>query len=102
MFDIGFGELVLIFIVALVVLGPQRLPLVVHSVARFIRTARQMANGVQVELARELKMQEQKSGNPVSGADRAIYSEPVDERRRSAASQPVADQMPPDCDDKSQ
>ncbi|WP_159217753.1 Sec-independent protein translocase protein TatB, partial [Klebsiella pneumoniae] len=34
MFDIGFWELVLIAIVALVVLGPERLPHAIRSVAK--------------------------------------------------------------------
>lgn len=58
MFDISFGELVLVFVVALVVLGPERLPHAIRSVTRFIRAARQMANGVKNELTRELEIQE--------------------------------------------
>ncbi|XPE60865.1 Sec-independent protein translocase protein TatB [Shigella flexneri] len=33
MFDIGFSELLLVFIIGLVVLGPQRLPVAVKTVA---------------------------------------------------------------------
>ncbi|EGQ9935398.1 twin-arginine translocase subunit TatB, partial [Vibrio vulnificus] len=39
MFDIGFWELVLIFVVGLVVLGPERLPHAIRSVARFVGAA---------------------------------------------------------------
>ncbi|SHO55513.1 Sec-independent protein translocase protein TatB [Vibrio quintilis] len=56
MFDIGFWELVLIFVVALVVLGPERMPSAIRSVGRFVRTARQMANSVKDELNRELEL----------------------------------------------
>ncbi|WP_278182818.1 Sec-independent protein translocase protein TatB [Vibrio misgurnus] len=58
MFDVGFWELVLIAIVALVVLGPERLPHAIRSVAKFVSTAKSMANSVKDELARELKVQE--------------------------------------------
>lgn len=58
MFDIGFWELVLIFVVGLVVLGPERLPHAIRSVARFVGAARNMANSVKDELAHELKVQE--------------------------------------------
>lgn len=58
MFDIGFWELVLIAIVGLVVLGPERLPVAIRTVARFIHSARAMANGVKDELSHELKIQE--------------------------------------------
>lgn len=58
MFDIGFSELVLIFIVGLVVLGPQRLPIAIKTVMGWIRTIRGLAASVQNELAQELKLQE--------------------------------------------
>lgn len=58
MFDIGFGELVLISVIALVVLGPERLPTAIRSVSKFIRTAKAMANNVKDELSQELKIQE--------------------------------------------
>lgn len=58
MFDIGFGELVLISVIALVVLGPERLPTAIRSVSKFIRTAKTMANNVKDELSQELKIQE--------------------------------------------
>jgi sec-independent protein translocase protein TatB len=57
-FDIGFWELVLISVVGLVVLGPERLPVAIRSVARFIHSAKTMANGVKDELSHELKIQE--------------------------------------------
>lgn len=58
MFDIGFWELVLIGIIALVVLGPERLPTAIRSVSKFVRTAKTMANNVKDELSQELKLQE--------------------------------------------
>lgn len=58
MFDIGFGELLLVFVIALVVLGPERLPVAVRTVAGWIRTLRSLASTVQNELAQEMKLQE--------------------------------------------
>lgn len=58
MFDIGFGELLLVFVIGLVVLGPQRLPVAVRTVAGWVRALRSLATTVQNELAQELKMQE--------------------------------------------
>ncbi len=58
MFDIGFWELVLISVVGLVVLGPERLPHAIRSVSRFIGAAKSMANSVKDELSHELKVQE--------------------------------------------
>lgn len=58
MFDIGFAELMLIFIVGLVVLGPQRMPVAIRTVMGWVRTVRGLAHSVQTELAQELKLQE--------------------------------------------
>lgn len=58
MFDIGFWELVLISVVGLVVLGPERLPVAIRSVSRFVGAAKSMANNVKDELSHELKVQE--------------------------------------------
>lgn len=58
MFDIGFGELALIFVIGLVVLGPERLPVAVRTVVGWIKALRSMAATVQNELSQELKLQE--------------------------------------------
>lgn len=58
MFDIGFGELILVLVIGLVVLGPERLPVAVKTVAGWIRVMRSMAANVQNELTQELKLQE--------------------------------------------
>ena len=58
MFDIGFGELLLVFVIGLIVLGPQRLPVAVKTVVGWVRALRSLASTVQNELAQELKLQE--------------------------------------------
>ncbi|HGJ5855165.1 Sec-independent protein translocase protein TatB [Arsenophonus nasoniae] len=58
MLDIGFSELLLVMIIGLVVLGPERLPIAVKTVAGWIRALRSLAANVQHELSQELKLQE--------------------------------------------
>ncbi|MFQ2196231.1 Sec-independent protein translocase protein TatB [Aeromonas jandaei] len=58
MFDIGFWELVVIAVVALVVLGPERLPSAIRTTTHWIRLIRSTANSVKAELEQELKLQE--------------------------------------------
>lgn len=58
MFDISFGELLVVFVLGLIVLGPQRLPVAVKTVAGWVRALRSLASSVQNELAHELKLQE--------------------------------------------
>lgn len=58
MFDIGFGELMLVMVIGLVALGPERLPVAVKTIAGWVRTLRSLASTVQNELTQELKLQE--------------------------------------------
>ncbi|MGU5848392.1 Sec-independent protein translocase protein TatB [Aeromonas hydrophila] len=58
MFDIGFWELVVIGVVALVVLGPERLPVAIRTASHWIRLIRSTANSVKAELEQELKLQD--------------------------------------------
>lgn len=61
MFDIGWQELLLIGVVALIVVGPKDLPHVLRAVARFTQKARAMSREFQnglAELAREAELDE--------------------------------------------
>lgn len=74
MFDIGFSELVLVFVIGLVVLGPQRLPVAVRTVMGWIRALGSLATSVQNELAQELKLQELQDGLKKSSRPAKITS----------------------------
>lgn len=58
MFDIGFWELLLIAVIGLVVLGPERLPVAIRSVRYWLKTIRSFGEGVKNELSEELRIQE--------------------------------------------
>lgn len=58
MFDIGFSELILVGVVALLVFGPERLPRVAREAGLWIRKARSMAASVKAEIDHELQIQE--------------------------------------------
>ncbi|RBD66289.1 twin-arginine translocase subunit TatB, partial [Xanthomonas oryzae pv. oryzae] len=60
MFDIGVGELTLIAVVALVVLGPERLPKAARFAGLWVRRARMQWDSVKQELERELEAEELK------------------------------------------
>jgi len=57
-FDIGFSELLLIAVVALVVLGPERLPKAARFAGLWVRRARNQWDSVKQELERELQAEE--------------------------------------------
>ena len=58
MFDIGFWELMIIAVIGLVVLGPERLPTAIRTVRHWVKTVRQFSSSVQAELKEELRIQE--------------------------------------------
>jgi sec-independent protein translocase protein TatB len=60
MFDIGFSEIALIAVVALLVLGPERLPKVARTVGALVRRARSSWQNVRSEIERELAAEDLK------------------------------------------
>ena len=60
MFDIGFSELLVIAVVALLVLGPERLPKAARFAGLWVRRARAQWYSVRSELERELASDELK------------------------------------------
>ena len=73
MFDIGFGELFLCFVVALVVLGPERLPKVARLAGRWTGQARAYMRNLSTELERETHAAEIKK--QLEEANRAARAE---------------------------
>ena len=60
MFDIGFWELFLILILALLVVGPERLPKAARTVGYWFGKARRYVEGVKEEVASEFDVNELK------------------------------------------
>lgn len=58
MFEIGFSELALIAFVALIVLGPERLPSAARTVGSLLRRARSSWTSLRDEIERELAIKE--------------------------------------------
>ncbi len=60
MFDVGFWELAVISVVALLVLGPERLPRAVRTTGLWISKARRTVTTMKAEIERELDVEEMK------------------------------------------
>ena len=58
MFDIGFSELLLIAVVALVVLGPERLPKVARTLGHLFGRAQRYVADVKAEINKEVALDE--------------------------------------------
>jgi len=60
MFDIGFWELIFILVIALLVVGPERLPRVARTVGLWLGKARGLIASVKADIDRELAAEELK------------------------------------------
>lgn len=58
MFDIGFSELLLIGIVTLIVVGPERLPKVARTLGLLFGRVQRYVSEVKTDISRELKLEE--------------------------------------------
>ena len=63
MFDIGFWELLILFGLGLVVLGPERLPRVAVQVGNWAGQARRMARSLTAQMRAELDLDQQIGGS---------------------------------------
>lgn len=64
MFDIGFMELVLVSVIGLLVLGPQRLPKVAAEIGKWVGRARRTATQLRRQLEREVELADLESPPP--------------------------------------
>jgi sec-independent protein translocase protein TatB len=60
MFDIGFSELVVIALVALIVIGPERLPRVARTAGALLGRFQRYVNDVKSEVRREMELEDLK------------------------------------------
>jgi sec-independent protein translocase protein TatB len=72
MFDVGFFELMLIGVVALLVVGPERLPKLARTAGMWLGRGRRFVSSVKDDIDREIKadelrqiLEKQKQNNPL-------------------------------------
>ena len=58
MFDIGFSELMVIAVVALIVIGPERLPKVARTLGHLFGRMQRYVNDVKADISREIELDE--------------------------------------------
>ena len=103
MFDIGFSELLVIGIVALIVIGPQRLPQVARTLGHLFGRMQRYVNDVKADIAREMEMAElkklQTTIEDAAGVFQSSVSKEVNEaeselNKLAQAAQPEASSEP--------
>jgi|SRR6267142_2017916 len=58
MFDVGFSELMVIAVVALIVIGPERLPRVARTMGHLFGRLQRYVNDVKADINREMELEE--------------------------------------------
>ena len=110
MFDIGFFEIVLIFIVTLLVVGPEKLPRVARTAGLWLGKLRGFVTSVKADIDREIASDELRkalqrqaavpeleelidevTGKPLAAAERNAVTEPA---TQAAAEKPPAISKP--------
>lgn len=90
MFDIGFSELMVIGIVALLVIGPEKLPKVARTLGHLLGRAQRYVNDVKSDINREMQLDElKKLQTQVTDSARTLESsvrEEIDSARSAVAS----------------
>ncbi len=88
MFDIGFSELCLVAVIALLVVGPKRLPETVRAWGRWTARARQALETLRQEVEQELDLEEVRRIGEEYRRDQAQAGDQAPPRSSPAASRP--------------
>jgi sec-independent protein translocase protein TatB len=95
MLDIGFSEILLIFALALVVLGPEKLPRVAAQVGRWIGRARGMARQFREQLEEEVNLEEARKTRPPAVTPPPAPPLPLDSTPEASTTPSTAPVSPP-------
>ena len=103
MFDIGFSELLVIGVVALIVIGPQKLPRVARTVGHLVSRLQRYVADVKADINREIELEElrkmrdsmhqaasemQKAASDVQSSVDSELSKTADELNKAVAGTP--------------
>lgn len=100
MFEVGFTEIVLILGLALLVLGPEKLPGLAEKVGRWTGRARAMARQLRTQLEQEVTLEEMAKSRPMQPPPAATATPEPEAATPAPAEQPVAEATPVPPDDR--
>jgi sec-independent protein translocase protein TatB len=98
MFDIGFSELLVIGVVALIVIGPQKLPRVARTAGHLLGRLQRYVADVKADINREIELEElrkmrdsmQSAASEVQSAVDSELSKTAEELNKAVAPPPPA------------
>ena len=83
MFELSFGKMMIIAVVALIVLGPEKLPKDARTLGHLLGRARSYANQVKQDIDREMQMDELKKLQQAAQDAAKSFESAVNETGRS-------------------
>ena len=99
MFDIGFLEMLLVGVVGLLVLGPERLPTAIRTASLWIGRLRRSFNTIKAEISRELKADEIKRDLHNDAVMQSLKEAEQDLRDVANTSYDIGDVIAPPADE---
>lgn len=87
MFDFSFAELVLIMVVALIVIGPERLPKVARTMGHLWGRAQRYVNGVKADIERDMAVEEYRKLQQQIQAEAGALEQSVKQVKQTADQQ---------------
>lgn len=95
MFEIGFWEVVLIFALGLIVLGPEKMPKVAAQLGRYAGQARRMARVLTTQIRQEMELEESRAVAPGRVATPPLRQESATGEQPAAFSRPGVESLVP-------
>jgi len=77
--SIGMPELIIIFVIALIIFGPRKLPELGRTLGKSLQEFRRASNDLRSTLEEEIRLDEQKTVSPAPAAVAAPAPVPVEE-----------------------
>jgi len=93
MFDMGFAEMMIIAIVALLVIGPERLPAVARSTGKWVAKIKNFVSSVKDDVEREFKTDELRKMLDQQKDELQSLKEAMNSTKDSVASAVIDDEM---------
>jgi len=79
MSSVGFSELFILFLIGLIVLGPERLPRVANQLGTWLGQARRMTRVMKRQLEDELSLEQKQARYPSASVDKPAFVTPANE-----------------------
>ena len=104
MFDIGFSELLVIGVVALIVIGPQKLPRVARTVGHLLGRLQRYVSDVKADINREIELEElrkmrdsmQKAASEMQSSVDAELNKTADDLNKAVAGEKPPEEKKPE------